>query len=148
MKEKHKTRPPFRRRASHYLQRTGYHFSRHLQPARQRWHRTRQVALSLSLGVMAAPAMAGLPSVEPPSNGGGGGLMDTIKGYLQDGIVLGGLVVAAIAFIVVANSAITTFHEVREGRAGWMKFGTIVVVGVILLVAVIWLVGKSAEILI
>lgn len=148
MKVKHKTKPPFRRRATHYLQRTGYHFSRHMQPARQRWHRARQAALSLSLGVMAAPAMAGLPPVEPPSSGGGGGLMDTIKGYLQDGIILGGLVVAAIAFIVVANSAISTFHEVREGKAGWMKFGAIVVVGVILVVAVIWLIGKSAEILV
>ena len=148
MKVKHKTKPPFRRRASRCLQRTGYHFSRHMQPARQRWQRVRQAALSLSLGVMAAPAMAGLPPVEPPSSGGGGGLMDTIKGYLQDGIILGGLVVAAIAFIVVANSAISTFHEVREGKAGWMKFGAIVVVGVILVVAVIWLIGKSAEILV
>jgi integrating conjugative element membrane protein (TIGR03745 family) len=136
MKVKHKTKPPFRRRASHYL-----------QPARQRWHRARQAALSLSLGVMAAPAMAGLPPVEPPSNGGGGGLWETIKGYLQDGIVLGGLVIAAIAFIVVAIAAVTTFNEVRDGKAGWGKFGAIVVVGIILVVAVIWLIGKSAEIL-
>lgn len=50
------------------------------------------------------PAYAALPSVEPPSSGGGGGLMDTIKGYLNDGIVIGGLVVAATAFIVVKPS--------------------------------------------
>lgn len=106
------------------------------------------VALATSLVYAAAqPALAALPTVEPPSSGGGGGLMDTLKGYLQDGIVLVGLVMAAVAFIVVANAAVSTFHEVREGKAVWAKFGAIVVVGIVLVVAVIWLVGKSAEIL-
>ncbi|MCX8966332.1 TIGR03745 family integrating conjugative element membrane protein [Erwinia psidii] len=93
------------------------------------------------------PTQAGLPTVEPPSSGSGSGLMGTLKGYIQDGIVILGLVAAAVAFLVVANSAITTFHEVREGKSNWGKFGAIIVVGIVLLVAVIWLVGKSAEIL-
>ncbi|EMD9368738.1 TIGR03745 family integrating conjugative element membrane protein [Proteus mirabilis] len=93
------------------------------------------------------PAYAALPSVEPPSSGGGGGLMDTIKGYLNDGIVIGGLVVAATAFIVVAIAAVTTFNEVRDQKAGWGKFGIIIVVGVVLIVAVVWLAGKSATII-
>lgn len=92
-------------------------------------------------------AQAGLPTVEPPSSGGGGGLMDTLKGYINDGIVIGGLVVAAVAFIVVAIAAVTTFHEVREQKAGWGKFGAIIVVGVVLIVAVVWLAGKSATII-
>jgi integrating conjugative element membrane protein (TIGR03745 family) len=118
-----------------------------MRPVSRHWQRLRHAALALTLGVMAAPAMAGLPNVEPPSNGGGGGLMDTIKGYIQDGLVLGGLVVAAVAFMVVAMAAVSTFHEVREGKAGWAKFGAIIVVGLVLVVAVIWLIGKSAEIL-
>lgn len=73
--------------------------------------------------------------------------MDTIKGYLNDGIVIGGLVVAATAFIVVAIAAVTTFNEVRDQKAGWGKFGTIIVVGVVLIVAVVWLAGKSATII-
>nr|EMA1268075.1 TIGR03745 family integrating conjugative element membrane protein [Escherichia coli] len=93
------------------------------------------------------PAYAALPQVEPPSSGGGGGLMDTIKGYLNDGIVIGGLVVAAVAFIVVAIAAVSTFNEVRDEKAGWGKFGAIVVVGVVLIVAVVWLAGKSATII-
>ncbi|MCE9975889.1 TIGR03745 family integrating conjugative element membrane protein, partial [Escherichia coli] len=64
-----------------------------------------------------------------------------------DGVVLGGLIIAAIAFIVVANAAISTFHEVQDGKKGWSQFGAIVVVGVILLVAVIWLLTKSASII-
>ncbi|MGN2499989.1 TIGR03745 family integrating conjugative element membrane protein [Serratia marcescens] len=111
-------------------------------------HFSARVAVATSLAYTASqPAQAALPSVEPPSSGGGGGLMDTLKGYIQDGIVILGLVAAAVAFLVVANSAISTFHEVREGKSNWGKFGAIIVVGIVLLVAVIWLVGKSAEIL-
>ncbi|EAT1306842.1 TIGR03745 family integrating conjugative element membrane protein [Salmonella enterica] len=111
-------------------------------------HFSARVAVATSLAYAASqPAQAALPSVEPPSSGGGGGLMDTLKGYIQDGIVILGLVAAAVAFLVVANSSISTFHEVREGKSNWGKFGAIIVVGIVLLVAVIWLVGKSAEIL-
>ena len=90
------------------------------------------------------PAFADLPTVEAPESGGGSGLMGQIKGYLQDGVVIGGLVVAAIAFI---NVAVHTFSEVRNEKATWTKFGSIIVVGVVLLVAVIWLLGKSAAII-
>ncbi|HBS5837311.1 TPA: TIGR03745 family integrating conjugative element membrane protein [Klebsiella variicola] len=93
------------------------------------------------------PALADLPNVEAPESSGGTGLMGQIKGYLQDGVVIGGLVVAAIAFINVAIAAVHTFTEVRNERATWTKFGAIIVVGVVLLVAVIWLLGKSADII-
>ena len=93
------------------------------------------------------PALADLPQIEPPSSGGGGGLFVQIKGYFQDGIVLIGLVIAAAAFVKVAEAAVTTFSEVRDGKTGWGQFGAIIVVGVVLLVAVIWLLGKSASII-
>ncbi|WP_258962316.1 TIGR03745 family integrating conjugative element membrane protein, partial [Klebsiella pneumoniae] len=63
------------------------------------------------------PAFADLPTVEAPESGGGSGLMGQIKGYLQDGVVIGGLVVAAIAFINVAIAAVHTFSEVRHEKA-------------------------------
>jgi integrating conjugative element membrane protein (TIGR03745 family) len=108
---------------------------------------TRAATLALLGWLSCQPALADLPSVEPPESGGGSGLMGQIKGYLQDGVVIGGLVVAAIAFINVAIAAVHTFTEVRNERATWTKFGSIIVVGVILLVAVIWLLGKSASII-
>ncbi|HFV8569042.1 TPA: DUF2976 domain-containing protein, partial [Escherichia coli] len=40
------------------------------------------------------PALADLPKIEQPSSGGGGGFFNQLKGYIQDGIVLFGLVVA------------------------------------------------------
>ena len=48
---------------------------------------------------------------------------------------------------LVLCSALSTFSEVRDGKAGWGQFGAIVVVGVVLLVAIIWLLGKSASII-
>ena len=54
---------------------------------------------------------------------------------------------AAAAFVKVAEAAVTTFSEVRDGKTGWGQFAAIIVVGVVLLVAVIWLLGKSANII-
>lgn len=93
------------------------------------------------------PALADLPSVEAPESSGGTGLMGQIKGYAQDFIVFAGLLVCAVAFINVATSAVHTFVEVRNERATWTKFGSIVATGVVLLVATIWLLGQSAEII-
>jgi len=59
---------------------------------------------------------------------------------------LAGMIIAAVCFLKVAEAGITTFSEVRDGRATWGKFGGIMIVGVVLLVLVIWLLGKSAEI--
>ncbi|MEG3127016.1 TIGR03745 family integrating conjugative element membrane protein [Pantoea cypripedii] len=101
----------------------------------------------LLLSLSCKPVFADLPTVDAPSSGGGPGLMGQIKGYLQDGIILGGLVVAAVAFINVAVAAMSTFTEVRNERATWTKFGAIIVVGIVLLVAIIWLLGKASSII-
>lgn len=99
------------------------------------------------IGLLCQPSFAALPTPEAPQSSGGSGLLGQMKGYLQDFIVLAGLVVAAIMFINVAIAAGHTFVEVRNERASWTKFGSIVLVGVVLLVAVIWLLGKSASII-
>ncbi len=97
--------------------------------------------------VLSFRAYADLPPVESPSTGGGGGLFNSMKGYIRDGATLGGLVIAVIAFIVVANAAISCFHHVRQGKATWTEFGAFIIVGVVLLVAVIWLLTKAADII-
>ncbi|EOT2401583.1 TIGR03745 family integrating conjugative element membrane protein, partial [Escherichia coli] len=75
------------------------------------------MAVFLCTGI--TPALADLPQIEPPTSGGGGGLFGQIKGYLQDGVVLFGLVLSAVAFVKVAEAALSTFSEVRDGKAGW-----------------------------
>lgn len=114
--------------------------------ARSAW--VRLFTAGLLSAFAAAPALADLPQVEgPTSSGAGTGLMGTLSGHVQDGLVLGGLVLCGFAFFKVAEASLVTFGEVRNDRASWTKFGSIVVVGIVLLVAVIWLLGKSAEVI-
>ncbi|MEQ2027657.1 TIGR03745 family integrating conjugative element membrane protein [Xenorhabdus szentirmaii] len=108
---------------------------------------TRISFVLLLSGLSGGSAWADLPAIEPPKNGGGGGLLGQVKGYAQDGIVIGGLILSAVAFFKVASAAVETFSEVRDGKATWTQFGSIIVVGVVLLVAVIWLLAKSAGII-
>ncbi|HCL5072193.1 TPA: TIGR03745 family integrating conjugative element membrane protein [Salmonella enterica] len=104
----------------------------------------RLLAVALT-GISAA--RAGLPTVEGPKSSTDSSLYGQISGYINDGIVLGGLVLAAAAMLAVGNAIITTFSEVRDGKSSWGKFGMLVVVGVILIVVVIWLAAKAATIM-
>lgn len=114
--------------------------------AKSAW--ARLFTASLLSAFAAAPALADLPQVEgPTSSGAGTGLMGTLSGHVADGLVLGGLVLCGFAFFKVAEASLVTFGEVRNDRASWTKFGSIVVVGIVLLVAVIWLLGKSSEVI-
>lgn len=88
----------------------------------------------------------GLPALEAPSRGEGGGLIETLQNYAFDFGILVGLIIAAVAFLVVANAAVATFNEARV-RGEWSKFAIVVVVGVVLIVCIIWLATKAGEIL-
>lgn len=107
------------------------------------WYaRTLAVALT---GI--STAYAGLPTPEGPKSSTDNTLYGQLTGYVNDGIVLGGLILAAVAMLAVANAIISTFSEVRDNKATWAKFGMLVVVGVVLIVVVIWLAAKAATIL-
>ena len=92
-------------------------------------------------------AWADLPTVEGPKSSTDKTFYGQISGYLNDGIVLGGLILSAVAMLAVGNAIIATFAEVRDGKATWAKFGMLCVVGVILIVVVIWLASKAATVL-
>lgn len=104
----------------------------------------RVMAVALT-GVSAA--RAALPTVEGPKSSTDSSFYGQISGYLNDGIVLGGLILAAVAMLAVGNAIIATFAEVRDNKATWGKFGMLCVVGVILVVVVIWLASKAATVL-
>ncbi|MHC6755424.1 TIGR03745 family integrating conjugative element membrane protein [Yersinia ruckeri] len=93
-------------------------------------------------------AQAGLPAVEGPKTSTDSSFYGQISGYLNDGIVLGGLILSAVALLVVANAIIATFSEVQQGRSTWAKFGMLAVVGIVLVVAVIWLATKAATVIV
>lgn len=92
-------------------------------------------------------ARAALPTVEGPKSSTDSSFYGQISGYLNDGIVLGGLILAAVAMLAVGSAIIATFTEVRDGKSTWAKFGMLCVVGVILVVVVIWLASKAATVL-
>ncbi|AIN19349.1 TPA: TIGR03745 family integrating conjugative element membrane protein [Yersinia enterocolitica] len=106
-----------------------------------------QGATLLALTI-ATSAHAGLPTVEGPKTSADSSFYGQISGYLNDGIVLGGLILSAVALLVVANAIIATFSEVQQGRSTWAKFGMLVVVGIVLVVAVIWLATKAATVIV
>ncbi|WP_049613255.1 TIGR03745 family integrating conjugative element membrane protein [Yersinia mollaretii] len=103
--------------------------------------------LSLLVLTSISTAQAGLPVVEGPKSSADKTFYGQISGYINDGIVLGGLILSAVALLTVANAIIATFAEVRDGRSTWAKFGMLVVVGIVLVVTVIWLVAKAATVL-
>ncbi len=92
-------------------------------------------------------ASAALPQPDTPTRGSGSGLLQLIQNYLFDGLTLFGLVLAAVCFLIVATNALKKFHEVTDKKATWTDFFTLVGVGAVLLIIVIWLINKAVEIL-
>lgn len=107
-----------------------------------------RVNQALMLGSLyVSQAVADLPSVEQPTSGGGGGTYNMVLGYLKMGGVLLGLVVCTGAFLAVAHAVITAFHDIRRGKGSWTEFLLYLVVGVVLILLVIYLATKAADVL-
>ncbi|AHG20640.1 membrane protein [Chania multitudinisentens RB-25] len=115
--------------------------------ARRAAQRVRQSTTLLALTAVTS-AHAALPTVEGPKSSTDSTFYGQISGYLNDGVVLGGLLLAAAALLVVANAIIATFAEVQQQKATWAKFAILVVVGIVLVVAVIWLATKAATVIV
>lgn len=100
-----------------------------------------------SLSLFAPIVLADLPTMQAASRGNGTGIMDTIKNYAYDAVVLGGLLLAAYAFTKVAGSLIEGYSEVSAGRKKWGDLGMLALIGAIMLVVIIWLLVEAAKIL-
>ena len=110
---------------------------------------TALLAMALSIpSVASAQDSSGLPAIEDPSgdSGAGDGLISTLQGYLFDFGALIGLVLCAVAFLMVAAASVASFKEARE-RETWGKFAVTVIIGVVLIVAIIWLATEALPIL-
>jgi integrating conjugative element membrane protein (TIGR03745 family) len=94
------------------------------------------------------PALsAGLPTMEDPSRGSGSGIMETLRNYGYDIVMLIALLVVSSMFIGVCYHAYTRYSEIHTGRATWGQFGLSVAVGAILLVVGIWLLTQATGVL-
>lgn len=114
------------------------HFSRHLRVA--------GLALALALPPSFSQAQ-GLPELEAPSRGTGSGIMETLRNYSYDIVMLIALIVVAGMFVGVCYHAYGTYAEIHTGRKTWGQFGLTVAVGAILLVVGIWLLTEATGVL-
>ncbi|WP_407649548.1 TIGR03745 family integrating conjugative element membrane protein [Citrobacter enshiensis] len=104
-------------------------------------------SLIASAVTFSVTARADLPDMEDPSRGKGDGIMDTLKNYGYDIVILMSLAICAVGFLVVANSCIATYSEIQNGRKQWKDLGAMAGVGAILLVITIWLLTQADEVL-
>ena len=103
--------------------------------------------LLVSLMAFSVSVQADLPKIEDPSRGKGAGIMDTLKNYGYDMVVLMSLAIGAVGFLVVANSCSSTYSEIQNGKKQWKDLGAMAGVGAILLVIIIWLLTQAGEVL-
>ncbi|ENR4037117.1 TPA: TIGR03745 family integrating conjugative element membrane protein [Pseudomonas aeruginosa] len=105
---------------------------------------------AVALGAATLPALSfaqGLPQLENPTRGTGNGIMETIRNYGYDIIMLVALLVVASMFIGVCYHAYGTYAEIHTGRKTWGQFGLTVAIGAVLLVIGIWLLTEATGIL-
>lgn len=109
---------------------------------------TRRMGIALFTFALAPLVHAqGLPTLEDPSRGTGSGIMETLRNYGYDIVLLVALLVVASMFVGVCYHAYSTYSEIHTGRKTWGQFGLTVAVGAILLVVGIWLLTEATGIL-
>lgn len=110
----------------------------------------RRVLLPLAcIAALLSPAAyaVGLPTLQPPSQGSGTGIIQTLQNYGYDIVMLVSLLVIASMFIGVCYHAYNTYAQIHAGRKTWGEFGLTVAVGAMLLVVGIWLLTNATSIL-
>ncbi|WP_320200706.1 TIGR03745 family integrating conjugative element membrane protein (plasmid) [Agrobacterium sp. rho-13.3] len=113
-----------------------------------RWSVRLSARASIPALLLSSLAQAqGLPTLEDPTRGAGSGIMETLRNYAYDIVMLVALLVVASMFIGVCYHAYGTYAEIHNGRKTWGQFGLSVAVGAVLLVVGIWLLTKATGIL-
>lgn len=105
--------------------------------------------LGLLLACWGTVVRAGLPTVADPSSGAvtEGDFIGMLQAYALDIVVLGGLLVSAVALMIVAKNVIAKYSMVADGKATWGEVGMHGGVGVVLLVIVVYLVTQASGVL-
>jgi len=112
--------------------------------------RPNQVSRWLVLGGIvtgSSLAHADLPTLENPTRGAGSGILETLRNYGYDIVMLIALLVVASMFVGVCYHAYARYAEIHTGRATWGQFGLTVAVGAMLLVVGIWLLTEATGVL-
>lgn len=108
---------------------------------------TLPVSVLTIMGFSRSVQAQGLPTLEDPSRGTGSGIIETLRNYGYDIVMLIALLVVASMFVGVCYHAYSTYSEIHTGRKTWGQFGLTVAVGAVLLVVGIWLLTTATGIL-
>jgi len=104
--------------------------------------------LLFAAALAASPAMAALPAAVQPAGGAAAGdYMQLLQNYWKSGVAVMVLMVGAYAFIEVGGGAVTKFGEWRNGKAELTELKWFFFIGVVMLVAVIYLLTTANGIL-
>jgi integrating conjugative element membrane protein (TIGR03745 family) len=107
-----------------------------------------RIVVPIAPWLMPLPVIsAGLPTMEDPSRGSGSGIMETLRNYGYDIVMLVALLVVSSMFVGVCYHAYSRYSEIHTGRATWGQFGLSVAVGAVLLVVGIWLLTQATGVL-
>lgn len=107
-----------------------------------------KTAITTMLLLFFSNAQAALPDIANPSNAAADGdYIGLMKGYAYDALIVGGLVIGAIAFYRVASNAISVYGEIGAGRKQWGDLGMHGLMGVLLLVFVVYLLTEASGII-
>lgn len=114
-----------------------------------RLHSARMAVLASASTLAMLPMFtrADLPTLEDPSRGTGSGIMETLRNYGYDIVMLVALLVVASMFVGVCYRAYGTYAEIHTGRKTWGQFGLTVAVGAVLLVVGVWLLTEATGVL-
>ncbi len=103
--------------------------------------------LALLSGPAHAQQQPGLPQMENPTRPGGTTIIEILRNYAFDIVMLIALLVCAAMFVGVCYHAYVRYSDIHSGRGTWGEFGLTVAVGALLLVVGIWLLGRATAIL-
>ncbi|WIM84945.1 TIGR03745 family integrating conjugative element membrane protein [Gallibacterium anatis] len=108
--------------------------------------RAKQTGLVVMGALLSSPVFADLPKMEEPSRGAGKGILETVKNYGYDIVILAALMVASFSFVRVASSCISVYGEISSGKKTWGDLAMNALGGAVLLVVIIWLLTQAKDI--
>ena len=113
----------------------------------KQWARLSLCVSSLLFLVMPS-ANAALPDTADPTNApADGDYLGLLKGYAFDIVIILVLILASIAFLVVAKNCIGVYNEIGAGKKTWGDMGMHGGMGVLLLVLVVYLLNEASTII-
>jgi integrating conjugative element membrane protein (TIGR03745 family) len=112
--------------------------------------RLNALALVALLQGISLSAFAQLPTQADPDSGAvrPGNIIDAVKFYAKDILLVAGLIIATVVFIIVTMNAISVYKEIRDGRRTWGDLGMHAGAGAVLIVFVVFLLTQAQDIIV